>query len=61
MDIKKLQENIAKEINKSINKNIKLCLDGKHDFVPVGYGSTDVVCKRCGIKAMRAVAYLDKK
>ena len=51
MDIKKLQENIAKEIN----KNIKLCLNGKHDFVPAKDGGTDVVCKRCGIKAMRMI------
>ena len=52
MDVKKLQENISKEIN----KNIKLCLiDGKHDFVPIEHGSTDVVCTRCGIKAMRMI------
>lgn len=52
MDIRTLQVNITSEIIRNMNLD---CINGKHDFIPVGDGSLDVICKRCGIKAMRMV------
>lgn len=51
MDIEELKKNIAFEINKNI---VIRCDKGKHKFVPVGDGTLDVKCVKCGIKAMRA-------
>lgn len=51
---------ISKEISKQVASQLK-CVNGNHCFVPLKDGTNDVICTRCGIKAMRAVAYLDKK
>ena len=47
-----LQKYICKQIDENI-KNLK-CGPGKHCFIPVNDGSLDVICVRCGVKAMRA-------
>lgn len=53
IDIDEFKKLIALEIQ----KNIGVCCEkGKHKFVPVGDGTLDVKCTKCGIKAMRAVA-----
>lgn len=36
------------------------CNNGNHNWKSVNDGTLDVKCTRCGIKAMRAVAYFNK-
>lgn len=51
IDIKELEKLITSEVKKNI---IIQCEKGNHKFIPVGDGTLDVKCTKCGIKAMRA-------
>lgn len=51
IDIDEFKKLIVLELQKNI---VIRCEKGKHKFVPVGDGTLDVKCVKCGIKAMRA-------